>query len=205
MSHYQYPLNLRFKLVALAPRIIMTDGADREILFVNQKILNLREDVRIYLNQSKQQEVFRIRADRIIDFSATYNFINSSNEQPLGRVKRKGMRSLWRATYYVDNPAGQQTHHIKEDNPWIKMMDALLGEVPYLSLLTGFFFNPTYTVYRGVDRTDETQPIMKLKKRASFFESTYNIELVNPQVDVHEEFLVLLSLMMMIQLERRRG
>ncbi len=205
MPQYQYPLNLRFKLIALAPRITITDASGAEQLFVNQKILNLKEDVRIYNNSKKEREVYRIQANRIIDFSATYKFVHSANNAPIGSVKRKGMRSLWRATYFSDNPNGQTTHHMKEDNPWVKIGDALLSEVPIVGLFTGYFMNPSYTAYRGADRENESQPVMKLVKTPAFFESTYSIELANPSVSADEEIQLLLSLMMLVQLERRRG
>ena len=205
MPVFQYPLELRFKLIALAPRISVTDAAGVERLFVNQKILNLREDVRIYNNSNKEQEVFRMKADRIIDFSATYRFTNSQTESPLGAIKRKGMRSLWRATYFSDAASGDSTHHIKEDNPWVKVGDALLSEVPFLGFFTGYFLNPSYTAYRGTDREDESQPVMHLTKQPAFWESKYSITLEDPSVAPDEEMRILLSLLMTVQLERRRG
>jgi len=205
MPAFQYPLELRFKLIALAPRISVTDATGQEQLFVNQKILNLKEDVRIYRTSQKQHEVFRMKADRIIDFSATYRFTNSATESPLGAVKRKGMRSLWRATYFSDDAGGASTHHIKEDNPWVKVGDALLSEVPFLGFFTGYFLNPSYTAYRGQDREDESQPVMHLTKQPAFWESKYSVELADPSVSEDEEMRILLSLLMTVQLERRRG
>jgi uncharacterized protein YxjI len=205
MPLYQYPLNLRFKLLALAPRIIVTDASGTEQLFVNQKIFNLKEDVRIYNNSKKEREVYRMRADRIIDFSANYKFFDSAGTNQIGSIKRKGIRSLWRATYFIDNASGQTAFHVKEDNPWVKVLDALLIEVPIVGFFTGYFLNPTYTAYRGTNREDESQPVMKLIKQPAFFESGYEIQLVNPQVSEEDELAVLLGLMMMVQLERRRG
>jgi uncharacterized protein YxjI len=205
MPLYQYPLNLRFKLIALAPRVTVTDAGGTEQLFVNQKILNLKEDVRIYNNSKKEREVYRIKADRIIDFSATYRFTDSATERPLGAIKRKGMRSLWRATYFMDNAAGQTTHHLKEDNPWVKVGDAFLNEIPIVGLFTGYFLNPSYTVYRGENREDESRPVMTLAKQPAFFESSYTIQLVDAAVQPDEELEVLLGILMAVQLERRRG
>ena len=90
MPVLQYPLELRFKLIALAPRISVTDATGQERLFVNQKILNLREDVRIYNNSNKEQEVFRMKADRIIDFSATYRFTKFTDRSAAGRDQTQG-------------------------------------------------------------------------------------------------------------------
>jgi uncharacterized protein YxjI len=205
MSFYQYPLSLRFKLIALAPRIIVTDASGQEVLFLSQKIFKLKEDIRIFLNQSKYQEVFRIRAEKVLDFNTRYNFYNSSNDNHLGSVKAKGWRSLWRATYHIDDPEGQQTHFIKEDNPWVKIWDALFSEIPFVGIFTGFLFHPSYTAYRGANREDESQPIMQLKKESAFFEGRYTIELNDPNITRVEEARALLSFMLMVQFMRRRG
>jgi len=205
MSLYQYPLNLRFKLIALAPRIIVTDANGQEQLFVHQRTWKLKEDVPIYNNQKKERELFRIQANRIIDFSALYRFKDSGTGNSLGAVKRKGMRSIWRATYFSENAAGQTTHHIKEDNPWTKVGNALLSEIPIVGMFAGYFFNPSYTVYRGDQREDESQPVVKLAKNAAFFESSYTMELVQPSISQEEELQLLLTTLMVVQLERWRG
>lgn len=206
MPSLQYPLELRFKLLAFAPRIHVTDSAGVERMFINQKIWNLKEDVLVYNNSNKENVIFRIRADRIIDFSATYRFYQGDGQgEPFGSVKRKGMRSLWRATYYVDVASGQTSHHIKEDNPWTKVLDGLFSEIPIVGMFTGYVFNPSYTIYRSADRNDESHPIMHLKKNSAFFESSYALELADPSITQEEEILCLMSFMMFIQLERRRG
>ena len=48
MPTFQYPLQLRFKLIALAPRIIVTDASGQEVLFVHQDTFKLKEDIHIY-------------------------------------------------------------------------------------------------------------------------------------------------------------
>jgi uncharacterized protein YxjI len=200
MPALQYPLDLRFRLIALAPRIHVTDAAGTERMFIHQKTFALKEDILVYNNSNKNNVIFRIRADRIIDFSATYRFYQGEGEQLLGAVKRKGMRSLWRATYLIDDANGQSTHHIKEDNPWVKIWDGLLPDI-----ISGFFLHPSYTVYRGANREDESSPVMTLQKKSGFFEGRYGIELRVPDLSQNEEIAALLALIMLVQLERRRG
>lgn len=205
MSSYDYPLKLSFKLIALAPRIIVTDNKGKEVLFISQKTFALKEDIRIYTNQSKDQEVFRINAEKIIDFNTRYNFKESSTDKHIGSVKAKGWRSIWRATYHIDDAAGKQTHYITEDNPWVKMADALFSELPMVGMFTGYVFNPSYTCYRGTDMEDQSAPVMQIKKEAAFFEGVYSLHLLNQDIDRVEEINTLLSFMLMVQFMRRRG
>ena len=59
---------------------------------------------------------------------------------------------------------------IHEENGWIKVMDALLGELPLVGMFTGYFFNPSYIVAR-LDNT----PVARLKKQPAFFEGAFGL------------------------------
>lgn len=205
MSQFDYPLTLRFKLVALAPRIIVTDNKGREILFVSQKVLKLKEDIRIYPNQQKEREIYHIQAEKILDFNTRYNFYESATNDHLGSVKAKGFRSIWRATYTIDDPDGHSEMFIKEDNPWVKVGDALFSEIPVVGMLTGYVFHPSYTAYRSHDLEDTSQPVMTIKKENAFFEGVYTIDLLDPDMERDEEISAVLSFMLMVQFMRRRG
>ncbi len=196
---YQYPLNLRFRLIALAPQIEITDGAGQEILFVRQKIFNLREDVRIFRNSTMNEEVFRIKADRIIDFSAKYHITDSRSNRPIGALQHHGFQSIWKSSYDLEDGNGAARYHISEDNPWVKVVDTVVGMIPFADFFTGFFLNPTYTM-----SASET-PIMKLTKKPAFFEGLFIIEKLDIDLSDEDEELALLGWLMMVQLERSRG
>ena len=136
-------------------------------------------------------------ADRIIDFSASYHFTDVSGNE-FGRVRRKGMRSIWKAHYEIVD--GDQTiMNITEDNGWVKVGDALFGELPIIGMFSGYVFHPAYTVRR----TDET-PVMHLKKQAAFFEGKFICEKVG-EMDEVEELRALMAILMAALLERARG
>ncbi|MFN8517379.1 MAG: hypothetical protein U0841_33395 [Chloroflexia bacterium] len=56
------------------------------------------------------------------------------------------MRSIWKANYPISDPGGNDLGVIHEENAWVKVMDALLGEVPVLGIFSGYLFNPAYLV-----------------------------------------------------------
>lgn len=197
---YQYPLSLRFKLISLSPQIYLTDAQSKELLFIKQKLFKLKEDIQVFSDSAKNTEVFRIKADRIIDFSATYNFTDAKSGASLGSIKRRGIKSLWRATYFLSDSRGQETHKISESNPFVKLLDGIVGQIPILGMLTGYFLHPSYIVYRS---TGETQ-VLRLTKQGAFFESVFKIEKLQ-NLNEEEERRVLLGLLMLVQLERRRG
>lgn len=205
MSMFDYPLKLRFKLLALAPRMIVTDNKGKEILFVSQKIFKLKEDIRIYRNQQKDHEIYNIQAEKILDFNTRYNFFTSDKEEHLGSVKAKGWRSIWSATYMIDDQNQNQRMYIKEDNPWVKVGDALFSEIPVVGMLTGYVFHPSFTCYRSTNLDDTSQPIMQIQKENAFFEGVFSISLIGEKMKRDEELSALLSFMLMVQFMRRRG
>lgn len=188
-----YPLNLSFKIIALAPQVRVTDAGGNLLLYVRQKLLALREDVKIFADEQQQNQLYQIKADRIIDFSAQYNiFINGG--MPVGAVKRQGMRSLWKATYDIKDAGGANVGLIREENPWLKVLDSILSEVPFL----GMFINPAYIVeWRG-------QPVLYLKKQPAVFEGKFTLHKTG-EFDEAEERLLIPSVIMMLMLERSRG
>ena len=95
-----YPLTMTFKILAVAPQIFVRDANGTEIMYVKQKLFKLKEAINIFSDQSQSHQLYAIKADRIIDFSARYNFSDNQG-LTLGAVKRRGMRSLWKASYDI--------------------------------------------------------------------------------------------------------
>lgn len=193
-----YPLDLSFKLMALANKISVTDAQGNLIFYVKQKMFKLKEAVTVFADEEQTRSLYKINADRMIDISARYN-IADVNGRMLGSVKRKGMKSLWRARYDIFDAAETPLLSISEENPWIKVIDALVGEVPVVGMFTGFVLNPCYVV----KRPDETI-VMRFKKQPSMFESKFRLESLTP-LSPEEEQRAVLSVLMMVLLERHRG
>jgi uncharacterized protein YxjI len=194
-----YPLTLTFKIMALSPQIFVRDVHGSTVCYVKQKMFKLKEAVTVYGDESQSQLLCEIKADRVIDWSAAYHFTDANGET-FGSVRRKGMRSLWKAHYDVLDENGQHVSTIQEENPMAKMMDSLLGEVPFFGFLTGYLFHPTYLLTSTADQS----PKMRLSKQPAFWEGKYQLDRMYDFDDV-DELRGLMAFMMMALLERRRG
>ncbi|HEY9702100.1 MAG TPA: hypothetical protein V6C58_06625, partial [Allocoleopsis sp.] len=187
-------------LFAFAPQISVADSTEKLLFYVKQKLFKLKEDITIFADEKQSLPIYSIKADRIIDFSAAYHFTDLNNSANLGSVKRRGMRSIWRAHYDIfaeNNETPVMT--IREKNPWIKVLDGFFGEIPIIGMFTGFVFNPEYIV----SRPDGTV-VMRLEKIPTFLSRVFTIKQID-QLNDTEELRVLLSLVMMLLLERLRG
>jgi hypothetical protein len=193
-----YPLSLSFKIVALAPQIFVRDANGTELCYVKQKMFKLREAVKVFTNQQQDTVLCDIKANKIIDWSATYNFVDQAGNE-FGAVRRKGMRSLWKAHYQVVD--GQDLRfEINEENGWVKVLDGVLGQIPLIGAFTGYFFNPSYIATRPGDET----PVMRVAKQPAFWEGKFTIEKIG-DLDEQEELALLMAFLMMLLLERSRG
>lgn len=193
-----FPLQLKFKTVAISPQISVTDSAERLLFYVKQKAFKLKEAVTVFADAEQTRPLYRIAADRVLDISAQYHITEEGGGE-LGVVQRRGMRSLWKAHYEIHRGGGPILT-IREANPWVKVMDGLLGEVPVVGMFTGYFFHPAYIVSRAVDEA----PMLRAVKQPAFFEGRYSIERVG-ELSPNDETLAVLSILMMLLLERRRG
>lgn len=193
-----YPLALAFKIIALHPQVSITDASGKLIFYVKQKAFKLKEAVTVFADREQTLPVYTIQADRVIDFRATYHFTDAEGTA-LGAVRGEGTRSIWKSRYTILDANGAPDLEISEDNPWIKILDSFVGQVPVLGALTGYFFHPSYSV---------TQPdgaaALRLKKEPVFLESRFVVEKKGP-MNTDEEERALLSLIMMLLLERSRG
>ena len=87
-----YPLELSFKIVALAPQMKVSDSTGSPVCYVKQKLFKFKEAVEIFTDDTRTEKLCEIKAARVIDFSAKYTFYSNTGEA-FGAVRRKGMRS----------------------------------------------------------------------------------------------------------------
>ncbi|WP_113956539.1 hypothetical protein [Roseimicrobium gellanilyticum] len=192
-----YPLQLRFKILALAPQIYVQDAGGQEVCYVKQKLFKFREKVEVFTDSSRKSLLATIQADRIIDFNANYAFRTPEGVQ-IGSVRRRGLRSLWKAHYEILDGNGQVAYDIREENPWAKILDSMLGDIPIVGLFTGFFCHPKYSISR------QGSAVMRFTKNRAFLESSFNIEKLG-DLPAQDELPIILSLLMFGLLERSRG
>ena len=195
-----YPLTLSFKIAALAPQIFVRDSQGQELLYVKQKLMKLKDKINVFADSGQTRQLYEINADRIIDFNARFTFTDTSGKV-VGGVQRQGGKSLWKASYEVQSADGRPVALVQEENPWVKVLDALVSEIPIVNLFTGYMLNPKYLV----NETATQRPVLRVTKSKSFLESKFALERLEGSVDEATETSILLSILIMVLHERRRG
>ena len=110
------------------------DNQEDLIGYAKQKALKLKEDIRVFSDDSESQEILKIKARGVLDiWSQSYDFTDSNTGENIGGIQRQGGKSLLQDSYSLYDSNNQKYGEVKEDS----MMNALIRRfVPFAK----FFF-----------------------------------------------------------------
>jgi len=134
---------LKRQVFALAGKLRFYNPNDELVLYVEQKMFRLREDIRVFGDESKTQELLLIQARNIIDFSAAYDVIEAASGQKVGALRRKGLRSMFRDEWEVLDAGDQPVGMLFEDS---------IGQALLRRFLLGSFLPQNYDITIGDER-----------------------------------------------------
>lgn len=117
---------LRRQVFALAGKFRIYDPSENLALYSEQKMFRLHEDIRVYSDESKTQEVLTIKARQIIDFSAAYDVMDSTTGEKVGVLRRKGWRSMLRDEWEVLDASDQPRGLLFEDTMGLALLRRFL-------------------------------------------------------------------------------
>jgi uncharacterized protein YxjI len=162
----------RRKIFSFAPKLFIWDRTGNTLAFVRQKFFALRDDVRVFTDETQSFELLRIKGRNIIDFGAAFDVTDSLNGLKVGVLKRRGWKSLLRAEWDIMDSLEQEIGKIREDSAMLAAARRLLfrfipqhftfemgGEIIGTARQSWNIFAPTMTV----DLT--TDPAKRLDRR----------------------------------------
>jgi uncharacterized protein YxjI len=159
---FQFPnYLLRRQAIALTGKFRFYDPAGRLVMFSEQKMFRLKEDIRIYGDESKSQEVLSIKARQIMDFSAAYDVVDTEMNQKVGALRRKGWSSLVRDEWEVLDAS---------DNVVAKLFEDSVALALLRRLLLGSWLPQNYDIATGETR------LADLKQRFNLFRYEMDVD-----------------------------
>ncbi|WP_019176890.1 LURP-one-related/scramblase family protein [Methanomassiliicoccus luminyensis] len=111
---YQNYYRTRKKVLAVASQYWIEDANGKCLGYAKQKMLRMKEDIRIYSDESMATELFRIKQEQIMDVWGTYSVIDSFTNAVVGKVRRSVMSGIGADEWQILDPAGQQIGRIVE-------------------------------------------------------------------------------------------
>jgi hypothetical protein len=198
MSPLKFPLDIRFKTISISRQFSVEDADGQLVWYTKMKSFKLKEAVTVYADREQTRALYEIHADRVIDVGASYAITDATTHAPIGVLRNLGMKSFWRAGYEVSRD-GRKLFEIQEENPWVKVLDSFLGEIPVLGILSGYLLHPSYL---AADTTGNA--VVRMRKEAAMLEGRFSLERVAVS-NAEDEKLLVLALLMTTLLEKRRG
>ncbi len=159
---FQFPSYLlKRQAIALTGKFRIYDPVGRLVMFSEQKMFRLREDIRIFSDESKSQEVLSIKARQILDFSAAYDVVDTAYDQKVGALRRKGLQSLLRDEWEVLDA---------NDNVIGKLFEDSMGLALLRRLVLGSWLPQNYDITVGEAR------VADLKQNFNLFRYELNLD-----------------------------
>lgn len=104
------------------------DAGETQLLFYGeQKAFKLREDVRVYADETKAEERLRIHARGVLDFGTAYDVIDPATGEPVGALRRRPFKSMVKDQWLILDPAGSEIGSIDERGAGLALLRRMSG------------------------------------------------------------------------------
>ena len=114
-----------FKIFGASFHIYDMDG--NLAFFSKQKAFKLKEDIRVFGDQAMTSELLCIKARGVIDLGMTYDVIDSTTQQVIGSLRRKGLKSIIRDSWVINDVNDQEFGTIQEESGALAILGRFLG------------------------------------------------------------------------------
>jgi uncharacterized protein YxjI len=145
-----------------APPVGTEEGAP--ILFVKQKKLKIKEDIRFRLSPDDDAHVFMIKSKSVFEFRGRHEVLDADGTV-IGMLEKNFAKSLIRSHWHVRNSNGEELFEGHESNLLIAIVRRIADFGPdWLSLLQWLPFN--FTLRRGDEEVGTYRRVLgKLRDR----------------------------------------
>lgn len=120
-SQHRYILKRNaFSLMGRKSR--MFDEQGNLLFYCERKAFKLKEEIRVFADESKTREMLLIKARSVFDFGATYDVTDATSRQVVGALRRKGMKSILRDEWEILAAGDQAIGKVSEDNAVVALL-----------------------------------------------------------------------------------
>jgi len=105
---------IRKKVLALTNQYWIENEQDAIVGYTKQKMFAIKEDIRIFTDNSMTQELFRIKQKQIMDIWGTFAVIDSPTNQVVGMIRRSISSAIVEDEYYLLDANGGQIGRVME-------------------------------------------------------------------------------------------
>ena len=121
-------------LYRITPLAAGETPAGPPVAFVRQRRLALKEDIRFFADESETNELFRIKARRLIDIGGRYD-VQDAAGQRIGVLEHQFGKSLLRSSWRILAPDDRELAVAYEKNAFLALARRVVDFVPYGELV----------------------------------------------------------------------
>lgn len=108
------------------------DEQGNVVLFSKLKAFKLKEDIRLYPDESMSQEILTIKTNSVWDISGTYEVFDPTENQVVGGLRRKGMKSILKDEWLFLDAQGNEVGKIVEDSTFKALVRRFVEAAAFL-------------------------------------------------------------------------
>lgn len=179
-----------FKLLGAGFKIFSLDGT--LLVESEQKAFKLKEDIRVYDGSPEEVEILRIKADRIVDFSAGYQVTDVLTGEHIGTLRRKGWSSIFRDSWEILDASGAVRGKVTEDSAWKAAVRRFVD-------LASLFLPQTFHI--EVDG----QVVATMKQNHNLFAPKFAVDLTLDTEALLPRPLAVATVILLLAIEGRQG
>ncbi len=166
-QHDIFVLRQKIKLAINHYEFFLADAdgtPGQPIAFVEQKRFKFKEDIRFYTDDSKTQELLRIKARQRFDPRATYDITDETGAK-IGEITKVFGASLLRSTFRINDADGQELLISTEKSLPIALTRRAVGFIPYVENVANWLPIPYHFVFKRGDELlgENTRQFGKLR------------------------------------------
>jgi hypothetical protein len=140
-----------------------SDGksAGEAVAFVRQKRMALKEDLRFFADDSESEELFRLKARRVVEIGGRYDVTEATGER-IGVLEKRFKQSLIRSTWSILDAAEDQVAWAREKSAAIAIVRRIKDLIPYGEVIPVPYH---FTFLRGEREIGELSRVLGLRDK----------------------------------------
>lgn len=168
------------KLTALVNRYTVYDpdaGSGKGLLlaFAEQKRFTMKEEVKFFKEEQKQNIVFSVKAEKVLDIHGRF-FVTDENNRQIGVIRKSFKSSLLRSTYELMDSNEKLTAIVQERSQGLAIFRRVWEFIPYASDIP-FLFKYHFNF---ID--PETKEVLGLYTKTTRFRDHYELTILDDSV-----------------------
>ena len=106
------------------------------LLYSKQKAFKLKEDFRVYTDERQVEELLTIKTPQILDIGATYNVQDATTGEPVGAIRRRGIKSIFKDEWVFLSNEAEEIGKLTESCIFAALLSRLVNLIPQKYVIT---------------------------------------------------------------------